>query len=188
MKSSYCKNQLCIPNKGQEKTEFSAGYMARQKDVEEHIIKLHPSWKTIENAILQEDVVRFSIPASKLLRYKELCVEAEIIFADNTKGNQSFMCGKNDATTWQCNMDTTVIGKGYFLMNISKNIDGKRICWDGTFSACDNTIEGTSYTSMCNASGNSNAYVFSADDENLWFQTTEDNPMAQGTVIKVWAR
>ena len=137
---------------------------------------------------LKEDVVRFSIPTNKFLKNQEVCIEAEIIFADNTKENQIFMCGKGDTTAWQSNIDTTVTGKGYFLMNTSKNIDKKRIYWEGTLSACADALEGSSYTSMDKASDVGNHFVFSENDESLWLQTTDDNPMSQGTVIKVWAR
>ena len=31
-------------------------------------------------------------------------------------------------------------------------------------------------------------YVIGSNEKQLWLQTTEDNPMAAGTVIKVWGR
>ena len=73
-------------------------------------------------------------------------------------------------------------------MNISRNADKKRIYWDGTFSACNDALEGASYTSMGMESNTANSYIIVSGEESLWLQTTDDNPMLQGTVIKVWAR
>ena len=179
---------VCVDSEGYEDSVCSGGYLLRQQDIENHISTLHPEWKTIETVTLQEELVRFGIPVLKLRNCKEVCIEAEIIFADNTKENQNFMCGKSDIPYWKANMDTTVTGKGYFLLNISKSPDKKRTYWNGTLSAFEDAFEGISYTAMGMEGNTANSYIIVLGEESLWLQTTDDNPMAQGTVIKVWAR
>ncbi len=179
---------LTVDYDGVEHEEVSAGYLAKQTEVDKKIAEINPLWKEIENTTLQDNVVRFNIPASNLRGLKELRIEAEIIFSDNTVTEQNLMCGKSDESYWQCNINASTTGKAYLQFDISRSKDKRRTCWDGTASVYADALEGASFMSFGKENGITNPNVIVPDEENLWIQTTDNNPMAAGTVIKVWGR
>jgi hypothetical protein len=176
-----------VDNDGYEITELSAGNLATQRYVETGISTAVPKWKQVEKITLTEDTSIINIPENKIRNCRELRIEAELVFADNTKSNQEFVCGKSDDTFWQSHIDTTATGKGYFLLNISIGVDKEKIYWDGTLSAYENSLSGESFVST-GKNNSQGPYVIVSSENELWLRTTEDNPMTAGTVIKVWGR
>lgn len=157
---------------------------------DEDIARLYDNdWVEIVKETITEPIVRFNIPTNNFqCSFEEMCIEAEIVFTDNTITTQQVKFGKSGTNYWQYNVSAKATGKAYLLLNLKRSIDKKRTYCDGTLSAYYYTLNGASFTSISKETSQNNNIINVNDIDLFWLQTTEANPMAVGTVIKVWGR
>ena len=154
------------------------------KAVEEAVNK---PWEVIEDITLTEAVFIIELPCEKIKAYNEAHIEAYILPTDKTVTSQQVQFNTG-ATVFKANVSCKATGKVYIIMDIYKSPRNTPI-FDGTISAYNYTLSGASFkiTKI-----NENLSVATGEGlintKKLYLMTTETNPMAEGTRIKVWGR
>ena len=155
----------------------------------ENELKLKNEWQLIEDITLEKAVHVVNIPFEKL-QYKEVHIEAVIIPTNKTITSQSITFGKSGTPYWSTKVSAAATGKIYAIMDVYLSPLNITI-FDGTVSAYNSKLSGGSYK-MSNYNNNFTESdlktVCSSVEKRMYIQTTEDNPMAIGTQIKVWGR
>lgn len=148
-------------------------------------------WQLIEDISLTEAVQQIDIPHEKLQGLKELHISAYIVPTDISVTSQDVTLGISGKTYWTGKANPKATGTLKVVMDIY--ISPRRtLIFDGTVSAYDYTLSGTSYkgTGYFRDANMDYAgfYDLGSADDDIWMRTTSANPMAAGTKIKVWGR
>ena len=144
----------------------------------------------LEDITLSEAVMKIDIPYTKLKGIKELHISALIKFSDTTVTNQEVSFGSSGRAYWTGKCNATIFGNANAVMDISVS-PRKTLIFDGTISAYQYTLSGTSYKGLGHFGDEMDDQEFHdlcGPNTNTWIRTTAANPMAAGTRFKVWGR
>ena len=144
-------------------------------------------WELIEDITLTEAVSVIVFQMDKINSKKEIYIEGYVIPTDTAVTNQAIQFN-DGAPKWQASVNCKATGKFYIVMNIYKSPRNYPV-FDGTVSAYPYTLSGASYKITAitaeQPTGNNNLLI---QGQALNLRTSEANPMAAGTRIKVWGR
>lgn len=175
----YVAKANYIPGSGTTFEWEKLGFV-KQQDME---------WELIEDINLTEAVVEIALPVDKMNTMQEIHIEGYIIPTDTSITNQTFSI--NDGSNlWLANCSCKATGKLYLIMDIYKSPRNRAI-FDGTMSAYYYTLAGSSFKTFTKSTADGLADNTSSDwiiGKNTKFRSSEANPMAAGTHIKIWGR
>lgn len=149
-------------------------------------------WEVIEDITLEEAVMQIDIAASKLQGITELHISTYIIPTDTSVTSQDVSFGFGGKAYWTGKANPKAKGCLLGVMDISIS-PRKTVIFDGTISAYDYTLSGTSYKGLgyfrtANMQDEAIIDFGYMGSSSLWMKTTAANPMAAGTRFKVWGR